>query len=63
LAGYCQGAQPAGRDVSDRLDQRVEYDLHLPAEQIGNRGSSAAIGHMDNVDAGHHLEQFTGDML
>jgi hypothetical protein len=32
-------------------------------EQIGNRGGSAAIRHVDKVDPGHHLEQFTGDML
>ena len=37
-------------------------DLHLPAEQIGQRGRRAAIGHMHHVDAGHHLEQLAGDM-
>jgi ketopantoate reductase len=37
--------------------------LHLPAEQIGNHGGSAAIRHVDKVDTGHHLEQFTEDML
>ena len=37
----------------------VEHDLHLPAEQIGHR-SSTAIGHVHHVDAGHHLEQLAG---
>jgi hypothetical protein len=37
--------------------------LHLPAEQIANHGGSAAIRHVDKVDTGHHLEQFTQDML
>ena len=34
--------------------------LHLSAEQIGQ--VTAAIGHVDHVDAGHHLEQLAGDM-
>jgi hypothetical protein len=53
----------ASPDVSDRLAQIVEDNLHLPAEQIGNHGGSAAIRHVDKVDTGHHLEQFTEDML
>ena len=40
----------------------AEHDLHLSAEQIGERGRRAAIRHVDHVDAGHHLEQFAGDM-
>ena len=40
----------------------VEHHLHLPAEQIGQRGRRAAIGHVQHVDAGHHLEQLAGDM-
>src|SRR6266446_1660391 len=30
--------------------------FHLPAEEVGERGRCAAIGHVDHVDAGHHLE-------
>ena len=37
-------------------------DLHLPAEQVGERGRRAAIGHVHHVDAGHHLEQLAGHM-
>ena len=39
-----------------------EHHLHLPAEQIGERRRRAAIGHVDHVDAGHHLEQLAGHM-
>ena len=39
-----------------------EHDLHLSAEQIGERGRPAAIRHVNHVDAGHHLEQFAGHM-
>ena len=41
----------------------AKYDLHLSAEQIGQRGRRTAIGHVNHVDAGHHLEQLAGDML
>src|ERR1700726_1052896 len=47
----------------NRLDQNVEHHLHLSAEQIGKRRSPAAIRHMDQINAGHHLEQFAGNML
>jgi hypothetical protein len=33
------------------------------AEQVGNCGSTAAIRHVDHVDAGHHLEQLSSDVL
>ena len=33
-----------------------------PPMQIGQRGRAAAIRHVNHVDAGHHLEQLTGDM-
>ena len=37
-------------------------DLHLSAEQIGQRRRVATIGHMNHVDAGHHLEQLVCHM-
>src|SRR5262249_24966048 len=43
--------------VSGRLGQWAEQGLHLCAEDIDKRGAPAA------VDAGHHLEQFTGNMV
>ena len=36
--------------------------LHLSGEQIGERGGRATIGHVNQVDAGHHLEQFAGSL-
>ena len=39
-----------------------ERDLHLSAEQIGQRRPTTAIRHVDHVDAGHHLEQLARDM-
>ena len=35
----------------------------LSAEQIGNRKGAAAIRHMDKINASHHLEQLTRDVL
>ncbi len=55
-------AQPAGADMFDREDDLVEQHLHLTAEQVGDGRRVAAIGHMQHVDAGHHLEQFAGQM-
>ena len=43
-------------------DSAGEHDLHLSAEQIGKRRRRAAIGHVNHVDAGHHLEQLAGHM-
>ena len=37
-----------------------EHDLHLSANQVGQCGRTAAIGHVNHVDAGHHLEQLAG---
>jgi hypothetical protein len=40
----------------------TEHHLHLTADQIGQSGRPAAIGHVNHVDRGHHLEQLAGDM-
>jgi hypothetical protein len=53
---HCERAQPASPDILYRCDSGGEVDLHLPAEQVGERGSPAAIRHVDHVDAGHHVE-------
>src|SRR5262249_50454210 len=37
--------------------------LHLSAEQIDKRRARAAIRHVHEVHAGHHLEQFTSNMV
>ena len=36
--------------------------MHLPAEQVDERGSPAPIGYVHHVDAGHHLEQLADHM-
>jgi hypothetical protein len=41
--------------VRERARQHVERDLHLPADEIGDHGRSAAIGDVDHVGAGHHF--------
>src|SRR6516162_3045432 len=60
--GHRQRAQLASSDVLDRRGHGGEIDLHLAAEEIGERRPGAAIGHVLNVDAGHHLEQLAGHM-
>ena len=46
----------------DRGWQIVEGGLDLPAEEIDQHGAGTTIGHMDHFDAGHHLEQFAGEV-
>src|SRR5262249_5096904 len=60
--GYCEHAQPASPDILDRRDSAPKVDLHLPAEQVSERGPTTTIGHVNDVDTGHHLEQFAGHM-
>jgi hypothetical protein len=47
-------------DIRDSHRYWTKCDLHLSPEQIGQE--AAAIGDMNQVDAGHHLKQFPGDM-
>ena len=53
----------ASPHVFDRLGHAGEHDLHLSTEQIDKRGTRAAIRHVHEVDAGHHFEQFTENMV
>jgi DNA-binding Lrp family transcriptional regulator len=61
---------PTAKNMSSRLSKLAAYGiigkvrcyLDLPAKQIGDRGSRAAIWHMCQINAGHHLEQFTGNV-
>ena len=43
---------------SAQVGDVVEHHMHLPRNQIGERWRPTAIGHMNHVDAGEHLEQF-----
>ena len=36
--------------------QEIKHDLHLPGDQVGNSRSTAAIRHVNHVNAGHHFE-------
>src|SRR5262249_13113053 len=49
-------AQPTSVDILDRSDSAGEHDLHLSNEQIVERRPATTIRHVDNIDAGHHLE-------
>jgi hypothetical protein len=40
-----------------RFSGKTENHLHLPANQIGQRGPRATILHWNQIDTGHHLEQ------
>src|SRR5262245_8767183 len=55
-------AERAGADVLDRGRNAGEVELDLPADKIGERRTLAAIRHMDDVEAGHHLEELASDM-
>src|SRR5262249_50480821 len=60
--GYCERAQPASPDILNRCDSAGEVALPLPGDEIGDRRPATAIGHVDHVDAGHHLEKLAGQM-
>ena len=45
-----------------RSGNGFDHHLHLPPDEIRDRGRSAAIRHMQHVEAGHHLEQFARHM-
>ena len=36
--------------------------LHLPGYEVGYERCPAAVGDMDEIDAGHHLEQLPGNV-
>jgi hypothetical protein len=60
--GHRQRPQLARPYVSERARRRVEHELHLSADQIGERLRDAAIRHVHHVEPGHHLEELAGDV-
>ena len=40
--------------------RRCDHHLHLPAEEVRDRIAHALVRHVQQVDAGHGLEQFRG---
>ena len=60
--GHCDRAQLPRLDVFNRVGQRIEGDLKSTGNQIGQRLRPAAIRHVNQVNPGHHLEQFSVQM-
>ena len=60
--GDGQGAQLAGFDVADRRRHIVEHDRDVVAQQVIDGRRTALVGHVLDVDAGHLLEQFAGQV-
>ena len=54
--GHRQSAEPAGFNVFNRRGCGGEYRLHLPAEQVGQRGPEAPIRHVDQINSRHDLK-------
>ena len=48
--------------MGERSRQHVEHHLHLAAHQVGERRRAAPVGHVGQLGAGHHLEQFARQM-
>src|SRR6516165_9253621 len=61
-AGYRQRAQRAGSNMLHRARQNIEHDVYLTTDHVGERRRRAAIGHVNEIDAGHHLEKLAGNM-
>jgi hypothetical protein len=60
LRGHRQGAQPAGAQVLQRPGTGENMTWTCPLMRSVIAGT---IRHVDHVDAGHHLEQFSGDVF
>src|SRR5262249_48205954 len=54
--GNRERAQLPGSDVLDRSGDPGERNHDLSAEKISQCGPRAAIRHVNEIDAGHHLE-------
>ncbi len=61
-AGDSQAPQAAVANVRQQLRQRREHHLDRPAQQVGDRRTAAAIGHVAHVDPGLRLQQLAFDM-
>ena len=60
--GDAERAQLAGLDMADARRDAADAGHELAAEQVGHHLVLAHIGHVNDVDAGHHLEQFDGEI-
>src|SRR5262249_38467934 len=59
---HAEGVQLARPDVFHRSAQGAEEDVNLSAKQVSNRRRVTAIGNVQQVDPGFHLEQLSGHM-
>src|SRR5262249_28867169 len=58
--GHRQRTKITGPDVLNCRRHRGEHYLHLPGQQIGQRGRCAAIGNVEHIDTSQHFEKITG---
>ena len=61
-AGEGDGAQPAGLDMLLGDLRADEEHIDAAGEKVGHRLGHAAIGHGEDIGAGHALHDFGGDM-
>ena len=50
-------------DVVNGRNQRIEHDVNMTAEKIGERSAAAAVRHVQHVDAAHLFEHLAIEML
>ena len=60
LARDGERAQPAGLHIGQHRLQRVEHDLDLAADHVGDTRGAALVGHVLDVDAGDGAEHLGG---
>jgi hypothetical protein len=49
-------------DIRQRRGEVIEHQRHVAGEEIDHRGRRTFVRDMRHVDAGHALEQFSGEM-
>src|ERR1700756_4175447 len=61
--GIGERAHLARRNLRQHYRHEVEEHLDVAGDEIVHRWSRAAIGHVDDIDVGHALEQFAGKVI
>ena len=61
-ARHRERGQLAGLDLRQRRRQVVEHQVHRAADQVEQRRPGAAVGEVEQVGAGHALEQLAAQM-
>jgi hypothetical protein len=57
-----ENPQSPRSDVLDRRRDRIEHEVDMPGEQIGECRRAAAIRHMEQIDPSHRFEQLAVKM-